>query len=597
MHDHDDQGARVHIGGHGRGTPRWSGALVLLGLLLGGASEARASSRPVHPLGQCVGGKVVAGQGYSPLQGYDVVNTWVGRCASTTATPPGLGLACKHAGIDIQQTGDETGVTVNDPVYAMANGRVLDLISWGGTSGEGEGVLVGHEDGSVAHYVHLAQVYVGRGQVVRQGQPLGRLMDYPYSGEDNDHLHLEYRRALDPTVRACVNAEGRKDCADETDFSWECKGNGYALDDANATASAIDLSTYGYLDPNAGLRTGVETPEILDWTPPTDAPLVDLRFNPDDATLVNYGAPGGSAAGSAEIKRPYEDGSADFCDYQGRLEAGGGLTYAGTDATSFTAGVVFDIELELDPITSTEWVDLLRGGDADETTWRLVARYNEGAGTHELGLQVTVAGTADAGDPGASDDATTSGGATSTGAPDEAPAGTTVLEVVGTLSEPQCGAASTPMICAPAPDCPAAPSSCDPAAGVPLHCFSDFGYRQWRHVAGRYDDANETFELRLDGELFASGVVGGPLQPPSDTVTVYVGGGMGMKVDDVRVWDPSSVDGDKGDEVFDPFGDAPRGMEDGCQCSAGTGAGTAMGAGGSLLLLLGLWGLRRRRSA
>lgn len=589
MHDHDEQRVREHIGGFGRGTARWSGALMGLGLLLGGASTARASSTPMHPLGQCVDGKLVAGQGYTTLQGYDVVNTWVGRCAPTTVDG-GLGLACKHAGIDIQQTGDETGATVNDPVYAMADGRVLDLISWGG---EGEGVIVGHDDGSVAHYVHLAQIYVGRGQVVRQGQPLGRLMDYPYNGEDNDHLHLEYRRATDPTVQACANVEGRKDCADETDFNWECKGNGYALDDASATASAIDLSAYGYVDPNGGLRTGMEMPEIPGWTPPADAPLVDLRFNPDDATIVNYGAGGGSAAGSAAIVRPYEDPSADFCDYQGRLEAGGALTSAGTEATSFAAGFVFDVELELDPITSTEWVDLLRGGDADETTWRLVARYDEAAGTHQLGLQVTVAGTGDAGDAGGPDDATTSGGATSTGAADEAPADAMVLEAVGTLSEPQCRGTSSPAICAPTSECPEAPSSCDPAAGVPMHCFSDFGYRQWRHVAGRYDEASETFELRIDGEPFASGVVDGQLQPPSDTPVVYVGGGMGMKVDDVRVWDLSSLDGDKGDDVFDSFGDVPRGTEDGCQCSTGTGTGT----GGSLLLLLGLWGLRRRRSA
>lgn len=583
------------ICGRLRWAPRSAGVLLGMGLLLGGAPAAQASDDAVHPLGQCVDGKLVAGQGYVTIQAYDVVNSWVGRCH-----PDDEGLACKHGGIDIQQANDDDGATVNDPVYAMANGEVLDLIGWGGTGpdGEGEGVLVLHRDGSLAHYVHLAQVYVTRGQVVRQGQPLGRLMDYPYGGEDNDHLHLEYRRPVERTVRACPNTEDTKDCADETDFRWQCKGNGYALDDADATASAIVLADYGYVDPRPGLRTAIEVPEIPNWTPPDADPLMDLRFNPDDSSIVNYGAGDGLVSGSAEIKRPYEDMDADFCDYQGRLEAGGELSVPGSDSTSFAAGVVFDLDLELDQITSTEWVEILRAGDDDETTWRLVARYDESTATRQLGFQVTVAAAADGGD-GAADDGTT-GATTGTGAADEPAGETTVLEAVGTLSEPQCGAAPVAGTCAPAPEvCPPAPDNCDPApsANVPIHCFSDFGYRQWRHVAGTYDETNQIFQLQLDGEVFATNDVGGQLQAPSDTFTMYVGGGMGMKVDDVRVWDLSNLDGeksDKSDDAFDTFGDVSRGMEsNGCQCSAGSGTG----AGGSLLLLLGLWGLRRRWSA
>ena len=581
MHDHDDQGAREHI--DGRGRRRWAplsaGALVGMGVLLG-APSAQASDAAVHPLGQCVDGKVVSGQGYVSIQGYDVVNTKVGRCVPP---PNNLGLACKHGGIDLKQAGDSTGVTENDPVYAMANGEVLDLIGWGGTgeNGEGEGVIVRHRDGSVAHYVHLAQIYVVRGQVVRQGQPLGRLMDYPFGGENNDHLHLEYRRAADPTVKSCEGS-----CAEST---WQCKGKGYAVEPATAKADEIIMGNHGFVDPNVGLRAGIETPEILGWTRPAEQPLVDLRFNPNQ-TITNYGVGSGSISGEAELKRPYEDTAADFCDYQGRLDSGRVVSYAGGDETTFAAGVVFDLELELDQITSPEWVDILRAGDDDETTWRLVARLDEDTATRQLGLLATVAAAADDGD-GDADPMPDMGD----GADEEAPQ-TTVLELVGVLPEPQCRATPTAETCGAAPsECPVAPPNCDPAlaVGVPIHCFSDFGYRQWRHIAGRYE-ASGTFRLLIDGEDFMSDFGSGDLVAPSDPMTVYVGGGMGMKVDDVRVWDLSNLDGEKSDDVIDPFGGGSRGSEDaGCQCSTSTGTG----AGGSLLLLLGLWGLRRRRSA
>ena len=76
-------------------------------------------------------------------------------------------------------------------------------------------------------------------------------------------------------------------------------------------------------------------------------------------------------------------------------------------------------------------------------------------------------------------------------------------------------------------------------------------------------------------------------------MAVYLGEGVGAAFDDVRVWDLSHLDqGDKGDQLDDGLGGIPRGEEQGCQCSAGPGRS---GLGATALLLLGLWGLRRRR--
>ena len=146
--------------------------------------------------------------------------------------------------------------------------------------------------------------------------------------------------------------------------------------------------------------------------------------------------------------------------------------------------------------------------------------------------------------------------------------------------------ASTPSTCT-------VPADCDPNS-VELHCFSDLGYRQWHHVAATYDSSAGSFQLVLDDDVIASGFTDGELQPPTGTFTIYVGEGGVAAMDDVRVWDLSNLGGEKSDDL-DTFGDAPRGgVDNGCQCQAEPGS---TGAGGSLLLLLGLWGLRRRRSA
>jgi MYXO-CTERM domain-containing protein len=545
--------------------PWAAGALVGVGLLLGGVSEAQATKRPVWPVGQCVDGKLMAGEGFRILQGYNVDNTFVGRCAPTASG--GLGLACKHGGIDIKLESDTTTLSVGVPVLAMADGEVLDVISWGD---EGVGVLVEHEDGSVAHYVHLESSHVERGQPVRQGQPLGAIMDYPYGGPGNDHLHLELRQPS-LTVKTCANAGATADCDMPSDFHHECKGNGYALD--AASSQTVDANAYDFVDPSSALREA-ELPDLSElWTRPAAAPLLDLRFLVGESGSVrNFGAGGGSASGSVTIERPYRELPEGFCDQVGR----GSLSYAGSEDTSFSGGVVLDLELLLDPIASEEYLDVVRGGDDEHTSWRLAVRKNAETGRRELAFQVALE---------QQDEEAAEGAAY------------VVSEIVGQLPEPECRAiaavASCPSGVASEPSACALPETCDPSLVEP-HCMSDLGYRQWRHVVASYDDQAGTFQLLLDGEELARGLVGGELRPPEGTFTVYVGEGAVGAMDDVRVWALFGAEDEKSDDVHG-FGNAPRGaQDDGCACQA---SATSTGAGGSLLLLLGLWGLRRRRGA
>ena len=82
MNGNDERRMHGSFEGWGRRVPAAAGVLMGLGLLLGGASEAQATETPVWPVGKCVDGKLVAGEGFHVLQGYNVDNDFVGRCAS-----------------------------------------------------------------------------------------------------------------------------------------------------------------------------------------------------------------------------------------------------------------------------------------------------------------------------------------------------------------------------------------------------------------------------------------------------------------------------------------------------------------------------------
>lgn len=650
-----------------------AGTIAGVGALVG-ASEARAEDFLQWPLGTCVEGKLVAGHGIAVLQDYNVDNDYVGRCS-----PGDLGLACRHAGVDLWQDDNQT---FNAFVYAMSDGEVAELISW---NTHGQGVLVRHDDGTVAHYVHLNTIFVERGEPVRQGQPIGRVMSYP---DGADHLHLEVRTAADMKVRTCDNTANTAQCNEADDFTLECKGNGYSLDQRGAATP--DANTYGFGDPidayfgarppfpvqiaadpgvayyssqsaenrvgdlvsgqlyNApvapsatastawygvdlpgdpatyyaqglwdinGDELGIglgEVPAIGgDWTPPVEQPMLDLRFLPgEQGSVRNYGWDGGAAtpAGALLIEPPYQELGFEYCDQVGRVAVTDRLEYTATGESSFADGVAFDLDLYLDAFDSTDDAVVLRGGDADHTTWQLVVRVDEQTMRRQLAFQVTLAQeVTGGGDDGAGDDGGGTTGDTGTtggtAGADEAPT-YEVRELVLDLDEPRCRAEAAPASCTDAngdleadvlrsPAACALTASCDPSnTAVERHCFIDFGYRQWRNVAARYDVGTGQFELLIDGEG-TTGSTEGALQPPEGTMVVVAGEGVGAAFDDVRVWDLSHIDeGDKGDEIDDDLGGIPRGQEQGCSCQAGS---SGSGLGGTALLLLGLWGLRRRR--
>lgn len=232
---------------HFRGVPAHPSAVVLvrsLGriALMGLALVASASALPAQnaddvyldwPVGMCVDGRFAPAYGYTIEQDYAVRNTSVsGRCEST--------YNCYHAGLDIfRNEGGET--SFNDPVFAVADGRVVAILNWGGDTSQGMGVLLEHPTplgAFYSQYVHLRSgdfLYVQEGQAVRRGQLLGRMMDYP----SEDHLHFEVRPGL--RVRYC---DGSPNC---TSFEQSCRGNGYSL--LNAQVAGGDLAAWGFADP------------------------------------------------------------------------------------------------------------------------------------------------------------------------------------------------------------------------------------------------------------------------------------------------------------------------------------------------------------
>lgn len=100
-----------------------------------------------------------------------------------------------HAGLDLI-------APEGTPVLAMAPGRVLlvDVIE-----GYGLTVLLDHGGGWQTLYAHLLDSAIERGQLVRAGEPLGRV---GRSGSaTTDHLHVELRRRL-PAERAAAAPAG-----------------------------------------------------------------------------------------------------------------------------------------------------------------------------------------------------------------------------------------------------------------------------------------------------------------------------------------------------------------------------------------------------
>ena len=92
---------------------------------------------------------------------------------------PFTGKIAYHPGIDIA---NRTGT----PIYAAQIGRVIFI---GYRAGYGKTVMLAHPKGYVTLYGHLSRILVKRGQVVRQGQLIGRMGNTGRS--TGPHLHFE----------------------------------------------------------------------------------------------------------------------------------------------------------------------------------------------------------------------------------------------------------------------------------------------------------------------------------------------------------------------------------------------------------------------
>lgn len=131
------------------------------------------------------------------------------------------------------------GLAADAPITAVAHG----VVSWTQATGsEGDIVVVEHalQDGTRAWsaYWHLDRVSVSRGQVVRRGDVVGRILDRG----GNSHLHWEIRTWSDASMLFPTDsAGGRGSC------NGRVPGLGYTWDDS---ASRAAPQAWGYLNPS-----------------------------------------------------------------------------------------------------------------------------------------------------------------------------------------------------------------------------------------------------------------------------------------------------------------------------------------------------------
>ncbi|MDU4698260.1 MAG: M23 family metallopeptidase [Paenibacillus sp.] len=92
---------------------------------------------------------------------------------------PFTGRLTKHAGMDI-------GGSVGDPVYAAANGKVVDT---GYTSARGNYITISHPSGLKTNYMHLSKILTKVGDSVKQGDTIAELGSTGRS--TGPHLHIE----------------------------------------------------------------------------------------------------------------------------------------------------------------------------------------------------------------------------------------------------------------------------------------------------------------------------------------------------------------------------------------------------------------------
>lgn len=106
----------------------------------------------------------------------------------------------RHEGIDLS-------APIGTPVYSVRLGKVVlarSIRNQNTKTGSGNYIIVRHLDGLVSVYAHLSEIRVRPGQIVRQGQMIGRVGKTGNANYANiqPHLHFEVRKnrlPLDPS--------------------------------------------------------------------------------------------------------------------------------------------------------------------------------------------------------------------------------------------------------------------------------------------------------------------------------------------------------------------------------------------------------------
>ncbi len=93
---------------------------------------------------------------------------------------PALGRSRVHTGIDIK--GD-----FNDKVYASANGYVKYI---GRSPIGGMTLVIGHNEKIKSNYLNLSQIYVKKGQYVKQGTLIASIGATDDPSSESIHLHF-----------------------------------------------------------------------------------------------------------------------------------------------------------------------------------------------------------------------------------------------------------------------------------------------------------------------------------------------------------------------------------------------------------------------
>lgn len=88
------------------------------------------------------------------------------------------------------------------PVYAAAEGLIIENASSGWNSGYGAYVKIEHPSGAKTVYAHLSKITVSEGKYVNQGELIGNIGNTGnIHGPTGCHLHFEVRGAKNPLAK------------------------------------------------------------------------------------------------------------------------------------------------------------------------------------------------------------------------------------------------------------------------------------------------------------------------------------------------------------------------------------------------------------